>query len=310
MPNGKPEGLRPTVFDPSAVQSPPDSAQTTRRIGSPTVIPGVERKRFVISYDDLQVLMPGLTDSVYEKAIELLSSLIIEKVSDRDAILWGHDIQTSYSGLVNQTLKLSQRAVLRKVQGYLSRMIDLLGSIDILAVCGYDSRGFFEQLTKSMNQKIDTPDDLIAAQRELALLVKHLSSSLDELLNLKALLEDVSNNLNLVAEEMEAAAVAALFLASFYSGTSIADRFTERSMNLTQTLAQMRQDEMIRKIQIDQPLLLISTIQNIVLVSLPGFIGSITSIVTLMQSRTVSPTEAGEVVYQLQEIVNNLQSTP
>src|SRR6185312_14854153 len=90
-----------------------------------------------------------------------------ERASERSAILWGYELQKSYGELVNQTLVLAGAPVLLKVRNYLTRMIDILKSIDIMAVCGHGKGGILEGLTRSVNTKIDTPEELREAQVEL-----------------------------------------------------------------------------------------------------------------------------------------------
>ena len=60
--------------------------------------------------------------------------------------------------------------------------------------------------------------------------------------------------------------------------------------------------------QIEQPIRLIGAIQNVALVVMPAFIGSIASIATLGASKTtISPTEAGELAYRLRDIISQLK---
>ncbi len=308
MPADKKKGLGPTVFDPSALPSERREPHQAMPVGQPTAIPGEARKRIFVTVQELQALSPATAPNVCQMAAQLLQAVVAEKLNEREVILWGHSIQVSYSELVNQMLKLSQSSVLGKVQGYLNRMITLLSAIDVLAVCGYDSSGIFGQFTKSMNTRIDTPQELWQAQNELGQLVQYMSKALNDLLNLKVQIEQNSSLLNQIDEELEASAVAALFLSNHFNGSPFAQIFMDRSMSLTQTLLQIRQEDAVRKIQIDQPLMLISLIQNVALVSMPGLLSSISSIITLTQSKAISPTEAGEINYQLQETINQLRS--
>jgi hypothetical protein len=79
-------------------------------------------------------------------------------------------------------------------------------------------------------------------------------------------------------------------------------------MSLTQTLAQMRQAGSTREMQIEQPIRLIGAIQNVALVVMPAFIGSLASITTLGAGKTpVSQTEAGELAYRLRDIISQLK---
>ena len=316
-PEEKTDTLRPTVPDWSSVaprskaSTPVVPAPTTTSVAKPTAMPGVERKRIPVEQGDLRKLSPGFDTSTYEEALRLLYELVLEKMTERKAIMWGIDLQKSHSDLVTQTLTLSQNPLLRKVEGYLNRMMDILGSIDLMAVCGHGSGGL-GQLLKGVNNKIDTPEELKAAQAELDMLVKFMSTALNELLDLKDAFEQHSSKLNEVAARAEAHAVAALFLSQYLQKekAGLAQRFTQRSMSLTQTLAQIRGDSSMRKVQIEQPIRLVGAIQNVVLVLMPGFIGSIASMTTALAGRNgrVSPTEAGELNYQLRNIIGKLQS--
>ena len=91
-------------------------------------------------------------------------------------------------------------------------------------------------------------------------------------------------------------------------GDALAQCFVERSMSLTQTLAQMLQTGSTRELQIEQPIRLIGAIQNVALVVMPAFIGSIASIAALGASKTtISPTEAGELAYRLRDIISQFK---
>lgn len=79
-------------------------------------------------------------------------------------------------------------------------------------------------------------------------------------------------------------------------------------MSLTQTVAQIRSGASLREVQIEQPLRLIEAIQNVALVMVPGFLGSIAALTTMLDSnRKLTPTEAGELTYQLRSILQQLQ---
>ena len=315
--------LRPTVIpSPGAVprktksregrpraESANTSTPSTPAVGQPTAIPGVERRRIAVTTSELKALSPGAAPAVYERALELLGTFVVEKATERKAILWGHDVQKAYGDLVTQTLALSQSPLLRKVDGYLSRMMDILGSIDLMAVCGHGSGGF-AQLFKPVTRKIDTPGELRAAQAELDQLVRYLDSSLRELLDLKDKLEEHAGRINAIGVEVEAAALAALFLSRHVQKASggLAQCFMERSMSLTQTLAQIRTGDSMREIQIEQPIRMVRVVQNVALVMMPGFLGSVAAALTLADRKSLTPTQAGELTYQLRDILRALQT--
>ncbi len=308
--------LRPTVFEPKEREKKPGKSVSNdssvnpppkvTRVSKATAIPGVERKKLSVTTTDLQLMSPRSDAQVYKKAVDLLEEVVVDRVTERNAILWGSGVQRSYGDLVNQSLTYSQDPVLAKVQRYLNRMLDILESIDILSVCGHGFGGAFASLAKPMNKKVDTPKELTESQAELALLIQNMNSALDQLLDLKDKLGKLSKQLDELTDDVEAHALAAEFLSKQPQLDFVARRYEERALSLTQTLAQIRQNDTIRKIQIEQPLNLVNAIQNVVLVMVPGLISSIASILMLQQSRTVSQTEASEVSDKLREIVNSL----
>ena len=316
--------LRPTVVTPPDrnVASPRAGKRTrpaapgrlsspiTPTVKTPTAIPGVERKRIAVSINDLRELSPAAAPGVYERALGLISTFVADKATQRKAILWGHELQTFYSDLVTETLRLSQAPVLGKVEGYLARMIDILGSIDLLAVCGHRGNSLFGEYFKGVNKKIDTAEELKAAQTELDQLVKCMSAALDELLTLKDKLEQHAGKFSAIAVEVEASALAALFLSNYLQkeNSALAQRFTERGMSLTQTLAQVRSGDSTRDIQVEHPLRMIGAIQNVALVMMPAWLGSIASALTLLARRSLTQTEASELTYQLRDIINQLKT--
>lgn len=322
MPDRKEDRLKPTVFVPPA--KPQRLNPAAARIGpataaekqpaarpapdTPTAIAGVERKRIPVQAKDLRQLSPGVDNRVVELALRDLAGFVVEKASERRAILWGHELQKSHGDFVNETLALSQTPILRKVEGYLVRMTEILQSVDIMAVCGYDDSVFGGYL-KGVNAKIDRPEELGTARVELDQLVGYMDAALEELLKLRQKLETHGGKLDEIATEVEASALAALFLSQHLreDKPSVAQRLLDRSMSLTQTLAQIRGNRTIRDVQIDHPLRMIGAIQNVVLVTMPDFLASIASVISLAARKaSLSQTEAGELNYKLRDIINRL----
>ena len=323
MPGKKPNTPKPTVFEPSPdarrTRGRPDETPTAQertarqpsalpKLEKPTAITGTERKRIPVEAKDLRQIAPGVDNRIVEQAMRLIASFVVEKASDRKAIMWGHDIQRSHSELATETLALSQAPTFRKVEGYLGRMMDILRAVDIMAACGYDS-SVFGQYLKGVNARIDRPEELSAAQTELDQLVRYMSAALDELLDLKDKFERHAGKLEAIASEIEASALAALFLSRYLQKekASAAQRFLERSMSLTQTLAQIREGAAIREIQIDHPIRLVGAIQNVALVAMPDLLAGIATVVSLDARKTrLSQTEAGELNYKLRDIITRL----
>ena len=296
------EGKRPAV-------SAPRSRTSTPSVKGPTAIPGVERRRIEVSSRDLKALSPGAAAEVHERAADLLRGLVVQQTSERKAILWGHEVQKSYGVLVAGTLALSQSPLLRKVEGYLTRMMDILGTIDVMAVCGHGGGGL-GQLFKSVNTRIDSAEELGSAQAELDQLVGYLSTALHDLLDLRDQLEHHAAKVAQLALEVEASALAALFLSHHLQQQqpSVSQRFTDRSMSLTETLAQIHAGAPMRAMQIDHPIRVVGIVQRVVLVMMPGLLAGIASALVLLDRRGMTPTQAGELSYQLKHILQELHT--
>lgn len=307
-----PRSLQPTVFAPPRRNAPHSrtGGGNATAVRTPTTIPGVARTRISVATSDLTKLSPGAEPQIYEQALALICTFVPEKATERKAVLWGHELQKSYSDLVTETLKLSQAPVLRKVEGYLARMLEILGSIDLMAVCGQDGGSRLGQYFKGINKKIDRPDELRTAQAELDGLLGYMSAALDELLTLKEKLEQHANKVREISVGIEASALAALCLSHHLQSTNsvLATRFMERSMRLTQTLAQIRGGDATRDIQVEQPIRMVGAIQHVALVMMPGWLGTIASALTLLGRRGLSKTEAGELTYQLRDIISQLNT--
>lgn len=278
---------------------------------APTAIPGVERKRITVDLAQIRKLSPQTRTSTLEAALRLVETVVVDRIDDRQIVLWGHRLQQDYSSLVSQTLELSQADVLQKVAGYASRMTDILGSIDLEAVSGVaPAGGTIGQYLKGMNRKIDTPTELQTARRELDQLVKLMGDALHPLLALKEALAKHSRRVETMGDELEAAALAAQFLSEHLGKgkPALSQRFIERAMSLTQTVAQIRGNASLREAQIEQPLRLIAAIQNVALVTVPAWLVSIAGLTTMLESkRRLSPTETGELSYQLGNILQQLK---
>lgn len=320
--------LRPTVVEPS-VNSPRKAADPRARkadssapaaspvgaapvVRQPTAIPGAERRRIDVQPGELERASPGAAAQVYAQAGALIRAFVVDKATERKAILWGHDLQMSYSDLVTEALTLSRSPVLHKVQGYLTRTMDILGAIDLMAACGHGTSGVVGRMLQRVSARIDTPGELAVAQAELEKLVALMAAALQELLDLKDQLLRLAERTDATAAQLEAAAVAALFLSEHLRNQkdAVAQRFTERAMSLTQTLALIRQGGTTGTLQIEQPIRMVGAIQDVALVMLPGFLGSIASVAALMASKArITPTEAGELAYQLQHVVEKLKSS-
>ncbi|WP_395015369.1 hypothetical protein [Dongia sp.] len=313
MPGEKKGGPRPTVVTPPPARKKPtktsaEAGKPAPAVRTPTAIPGVERKRIPIDATRLRDLAFGSDARTCALAVGLVQTFVLDKATERKVILWGQDVQTSHSELIAQVLKLSQTPIFVRIEGYIDRMMTILKSIDVVSASG-NAQGGIASYFRGINNKIDTPEELDVAQRELDQLIKHMRRGLDELLDLKDQLETQAKRLDELAVASEASALAASFLAQYLQNEkpNLAQGFTQRSASLTQTLTQIRQNDSVREMQINYPLRLVHAIQDVALVALPDVIASIASAVSLNGRKlSLSPTEAGELHYKLRDIISKM----
>jgi len=291
----------PAVDEPGPVPPP---------VTTPTAVRGIERKRLPVGLDDLRNLSPGTKPDVLERALQMLQSYVVEDGTDRDTILWGNQLQRDYADLVSEMLSLTQADPLIRVGGYLNRMIEILKSIDLAAVSATATESSIGKYLKKMNRKIDSPEELRGARVELDQLVGLMSAAMDDLLDLKEKLQQSSGRIDQIGDDVEASALSAQFLSTYLQDKEkkLSQMFLERSMSLTQTALQIRGSTTMRETQIEQPLRLIDAIQNVALVMVPGWLGSIASLTVVTQGRKLTPTEAGELTYQLRKILEQLET--
>lgn len=273
------------------------------------MIAGASIERLAVSASDLLRLSPQVGKPALEAAQALLSSLAPGKLTERRAILWGHDVQRRFADTVAAALALSQQPVMVRMQAHVSRLLDILEGFDLAAMAGSQTSGLGGVL-KSFNRKTDTLVELESARTELAQLGQLMDSGLEPLLELREDLQANAATQQRMAVEVEGAALSALFLSEHFGTTDpgMAERFVERSMSLTQTLAQIRGDEGLRNLQVEGPLRTITAIQNVTLVSMPEFLASLSALTSLRPGKPVSPTEARELTYKLRNIVSQLAS--
>lgn len=282
--------------------------------GRPKVI-GTVRKRIEVDPAALRSQNPAAKDGVIEEAARLIRMTSVEGSNDRLAIMWGHDIQLSYGKLVSECLALSQTEALSKVSGHVNRMLAILESIDVRGVCGLDGDGALSRLVKRATKRVDSADELKRAQAELSQIIKLLEKRLDALLELKDKLDRVSGEIDRIGDQIEAHAIAAAFIADYVGKeeqpvSELSPRFSERSMSLTQTLEQIRSSRSMREIQIERPLQLITTVQQVALIMVPALIGSIAAIAAMLGGNgKPTETDADEVGDQIGKVIAELKKT-
>jgi len=318
---GAPPGggaLRPTVVKAPAARErvraadPPSPAAApvpAPAPGRPTSVRGTRRERVAVTARELGDLAPESCAATREAAARVLAATVVETLNERKAVLWGHDLQKAYSGLMTGTLALAQDPLVEQARAHVDRMTQILAAVDLMAVCGHAKGGLLAHVARAMSDRIDTPVELGRALGELQLLVDRLGAATEGLAGLADRLRRHAGAIERLEGEVDAAALAALWLARHAEGEELSRRFTDRAMSLSATAAQMRQGDALHRLQLQQPLDLIGIIQNVALVALPGFLAGLAALLALATSRGASPTEARDMSWRLRDLLTQL-TTP
>ncbi len=277
----------------------------------PTSIPGTKRKRLAVTIDDLERRNVGTKESVLKASLDLILVMNLDDLKERDVVMWGHDLQRRYSELVTKCLTMSQSDDLKNTKRNIARILEILETIDLQAVF-LPQGGILSRFTPKSKKKIDTLDELETAQDELRQLLDLLDKRLGGLLTLKEDLDLVSGEIDEIGDSVEASAITAAFLADQIAqmqhvNQHLSQRFADRGMSLVQTLVQIRGSSSMRETQIEQPLALISKVQDVALVMVPGLVGTIVSLKTLTeQNQKPTVTTVAELGDQIGLIVQKL----
>ncbi len=309
MTQDKPGPLRPTVVKAPAAgargKKAAARAAAAPSAAQPTAIEGVRPERIDVRAAELRALSVDASEAACEEATRLLKALTVAMLSQRRAALWGQEVQKSCQDRFGGSAAPGSAPFIEQ-----ARMTDILGAIDLKAVCGHAKGGLLSGLARSIKRKIDTLAKLAVALDELRSLIGRLHAGVDRLLALKEGLRQRASAFERLQAEAEAAALAALFLSKRLAGQSpaIAQRFAERSMSLGVTLAKTRQGGGAYRAHIDQPLQLINAIQNVALVRMQGFITEMASLQALAKARHAFPAEALNMSYRLRDILHQLKT--
>lgn len=274
----------------------------------PTTISGVKPERLVVDADALHDLAPNASDGVRQEALRQLQALTLNMLTRHRAQRWGQEAQQACVDRVGGSAAPASAPFIDQARADLTRLTDVLASIDLKAVCGHAKGGLLGGLSKAMSRRVDTPAKLAAALDELRALLQNLNADVGRLLALKNGLQQRAAAFEQTQRELEAAALAAQFLSSRMAGDvpGIAQQFAERSLSLAATLAQSRQGDTAYRIQIHQPLQLIAAIQNVALAKLPAVINELAALQALAKSGQAFPAEALNMSYRLRDIIHQL----
>ncbi|MGT2467742.1 hypothetical protein ACVOMV_27215 (plasmid) [Mesorhizobium atlanticum] len=114
---------------------------------------------------------------------------------------------------------------MRKAGGHIARMLEILGSFDVMSVA--EPSGGISRFLKGINNKTDTIGELVASRKELDQIVRLMDDALEELIDLKDKLEKNARALEAIARDAEIHALAALYLSEYLrpQRPAVAERF-------------------------------------------------------------------------------------
>ncbi len=328
-PNGDPKPaappgrLRPTIIAPPSkgrrakadrggaqgpgAAGPPASTPIVR---APTAIPGVQRRRVAVRAADLVRLSPGAAPQAAARAVRLIDGFVVEGAREPHVDAWGQAAEQRHEALVQEALDLAQAQALSRARGPVDGIIVLLAAIDIETICA-DTRSPLLALLEPAGGRIDTPRKLTTARAELERLAGRARAALDPLADLKASLDDHARRVDETSLELEAAALAALFLAERLAPErpELSRRFLQREMSLTKTALRIRGGQLARADQVQEPLALIATIREVVLRDLSDWLVAVAALAGSREARRrLLPTEVAELRHRLGALLRNLQA--
>jgi hypothetical protein len=240
----------------------------------------------------------------------------IGKLCGETALLWGQTTQERHGELVSESLRLAQHDSLERARRHVQRALEILGSIQLDKVFQGAKKGiggFIAGFARKASDAIDTPDELegsLAELRKIVGLLKRITTSLVKLR------EELEANADAVAkngDEVEAALCAAAFLAGYVRSnqaefrSDTARHLDARATSLAATLAAIRGDGAVRKVQADNPVSFIQLIQDVALVTLPEWLATIATALVGAATRPINPTDVSELADGLQRVTADLR---
>jgi hypothetical protein len=306
MPTSEPAAR--IAISPTAIKSEP---ATTQRITAPSSIPGKVRKRIPIDKAEL-MRRHGSCAEIIDAAMEIITAFNEDTFAMADALLWGQTLQAKHGALVSETLTLAKSETVAVVSGHLNRLMTILEQIELEKIFG-GQRNMVAQMIRKASERIDTPDELDQALREIDQLSKLLQGRIEDLLILRSKMEQNSSEIERTGNEIESSMIAAQTIAEFLvtiSRPDFAACLEERVASLTVTLGHIRTSSSMRKSHIEQPMNLTTLVQDIVFNTLLSWMTSVIALrMTLHGHNKTNPTEVSEISRIMQNIQQKLRHT-
>lgn len=262
-------------------------------------MPGTIRKGLEVTTHDLEIRFPGATPETIKRAMVVLKGTIVETLNGATCSQWGFHLQSEYTKLVDESLGLTSSASVRDGMRHAARLFVLLSEV-ATAFQGDGSKGMFNW------KKTATPWEKLAEVRvELDQLRTYLGSILGELRTTQTRLEGISDELMDYTHELDAASIAAQFLADHLGASDArAQHLQGQSLTLAKMIAHITEGVLLRKSTIDEIDALADKIQESILVTLPAWIERIA---LTSQKTSVTDTERYTLRQGLEEILHKLK---
>lgn len=308
----------PPVYKPTTIPDKTNNVTTEHTLPkpktfAPSSMPGNKRSRLPITMDNLKSSFPELDQNRLEPMLQMIWETDTQLMQESSALTWQNSLQKSYSEQVMMLLELTRHDALETAQTRLHRVLDILEAIDLHGVCEFNKDGIFTRFLKSANSEYDTPEELELAEKELNQLVSRLNKESEALVALQRQAIQLLKEIKVLESRVQCAANAASVLSTYFeklgkSHSRMAAQFHERAVSLTKTKAQMIQNEGARELQINHLHQLMASIQDVVLVMLPDWLGSISTIRSMLDmKKAVTLTEVMELTDRKKKIISHLK---
>ena len=302
--------VKPTTLTPSAFTKPvTPRVEIAPPVTGPSVF-GKKRERIPVTLPDLQKKNGQTEIPVLEEALRLIQVFNADTAKDEDGIYWGTQVQQEHSRLVSEGLALVQSEVVTRTMRSFNRIALLLRQIRLEKVFGPGGSGLLSRMIRKHTSEIDTPAELEEAQQEIAHLVQLMDRDIAELVAFKGKIESNLSALKVTHGKVEAAAIAAQYLAEYLvskSRQSLAQRFSDRGMSLMTSFGQMMSGMVVGQGQVQDVLSLISVVQNTVLVTVPIMLSSIAAMqMVVKRDKQPTVTEVNELGDQLKNLIKSI----
>lgn len=272
------------------------STQKTTVVKTATVVPGVVRKGIEVSLDKLKEKYPLNEVKILRLVQKILKHTYLDTIDSISASQWGMNKQSRYQDLVNESLQLLDSRTMQDALQYSSRLQNLLGEI---AEEFEENKGVLSMFTKN-----DPKKKLDLIREELNQLKDMLGNILPDLRQIQRKLEISITDFEKLYDDIMALAVSANFLADDIDDTNLSSNFSAQEMSLTKMAATIKEGIVLRKANIKRVDALADKIQDIVLVSLPGWIETAT---LEFRGESLTETTSYRLKQDLQDILRKLQ---